>query len=86
MEEQEDGEESTQKQLDRFVWTQVQELVRAFGPYGRLLSQKEEYLAHNVVNEEGIPYRVWLRIQTIAIQSFQQWIQRRFQTVWGKQT
>ena len=77
-EQQEEEEESTQKQLDRFVWTQVQELVRAFGPYGHLLNPKEEYLAHNVVYEEGIPHRVWLRIQTSAMQSFQQWIQRRF--------
>ena len=77
-EQQEEGEESTQKQLDRFVWSQVQELVEAFGPYGRLLNPKEEYLAHNVVYEEGIPHRVWLRIQTSAMQSFQQWIQRRF--------
>ena len=71
-------EESTQKQLDRFVWSQVQEIVQAFGPYGRLLSRKEEYPAHNAVYEQGIPHRVWLRIQTSTMQSFQQWIQRRF--------
>ena len=77
-EEGEEEEESTQKQLDRFVWSQVQELVKSFGPYGCLLSPKIEYPAHNVVYEQGIPHRVWLRIQTSAMQSFQQWIQRRF--------
>ena len=77
-EQQEEEEESTEKQLDQFVWTQVEEVVQAFGPYGRLLSPKEEYHVHNVVYEEGIPHRVWLRIQTSAMQSFQQWIQRRF--------
>ena len=75
---QQDDKESTEQQLERFVWTQVEDLAQGFGPYGHLLSPKEEYLAYNAVYEEGIPHRFWLRIQTSAMQSFQQWIQRRF--------
>ena len=79
-EDKKEEEESTHEQLQRFVWTQVDSLVNEFGVYGQILSPNEDYIACNVVYEEGIPHRLWLSIQTSAMQSFQRWIQRRFGT------
>jgi hypothetical protein len=48
--------------MERFVWTQVDELKRDFGVYGQPLGPGSEYREFNAVYEEGAPHRFWLRV------------------------